>query len=148
MIEVPGTAPVRKALEAAAITLYRVESGRSPVASFGRIPAGYRISSGNNARLPAAGRRYRGAPDPAASTGLYRVRSGHHAGLVYVGQGAIAPRIWAHAAKAITAGHRQGPYFRVPPWRPGSRCLASRPSACSSTRTTSSPPTSWPRDTH
>ena len=68
VIEVPGTAPDRKALEAAAITLDRIESGQSPVASFGRMPAGYRISSGNNARLAAAGRRYRG-PDPAAPAG-------------------------------------------------------------------------------
>lgn len=46
--EVPGTAPQRKALEATAITLYRIGSGRSPAASFGRMPAGYRISSGSN----------------------------------------------------------------------------------------------------
>jgi hypothetical protein len=150
--EVPGTAPQRKALEAAAITLYRIESGRSPAASFGRVPAGYRISSGNNARLAASGRRYRGGPDPAApagpasvpvsglpgadpsssdwmnwtwspwvpvlrgrgsaaGTGLYRVRSSHHGGLVYVGQGIIALRLRAHAAKAVAAGHRQGPGF-------------------------------------
>ena len=152
VVEVPGTAPDRKALEAAAITLYRLGSGLSPAASFGRMPAGYRISSGNNARLAAAGRRYHGGPDPAAmagpasvpprglpgadpasagwmgwawspwapisrargpapGTGLYRVRSSCHAGLVYVGQGTIAPRLQAHAAKALTAGHRQGPYF-------------------------------------
>jgi len=150
--EVPGTAPDRKALEAAAITLYRIESGQSPAASFGRMPAGYRISSGNNARLAAAGRRYRGGLDPAApagpasappsglpgadpasadwmnwawspwapislargsaaGTGLYRVRSSCHAGLVYVGQGTIALRLRTHAAKALRAGHRQGPYF-------------------------------------
>jgi hypothetical protein len=65
VIEVPGTVPQRKALEAAAITLYRLGSGRFPAASFGRMPAGYRISSGNNARLAAAGRRFRGGPDPA-----------------------------------------------------------------------------------
>ncbi len=62
VIEVPGTAAQRKALEAAAITLYRIGSGRSPGACFGRMPAGYRISSGNNARLAAAGRRFRGGP--------------------------------------------------------------------------------------
>ena len=152
VIEVPGTVPERKALEATAITLYRLEAGRSPAASFGRMPAGYQISSGNNARLAAAARRYRGGPDPAApagpasvpvsgipgpdpasadwmnwawspwapisracgsaaGTGLYRVRSSCHAGLVYVGQGAIALRLRAHAAKALRAGHRQGPYF-------------------------------------
>jgi hypothetical protein len=152
VIEVPGTAAQRKALEAVAITLYRLGSGRSPEASFGRMPAGYKISSGNNARLAAAGRRYRGGPDPAApagptsvpvsgqpgadpasadwmnwtwspwmpvsrargsaaGTGLYRVRSSHHGGLAYVGQGIIALRLRAHAAKALAAGHRQSPSF-------------------------------------
>ena len=47
----------------------------------------------------------------AAGTGLYRVRSSHHAGLVYVGQGTIALRLRAHAAKALRTGHRQGPSF-------------------------------------
>jgi hypothetical protein len=46
---------------------------------------------------------------PAAGTGLYRVRSSHHGELVYVGQGAIAPRLQAHTAKTLTVGHRQGP---------------------------------------
>lgn len=69
VIEVPGTAPERKALEATAITLFRIDSERSPTASFGRMPAGYRISSGNNAQLVAAGRRYHGGPDPAAPAG-------------------------------------------------------------------------------
>src|SRR5690242_8403570 len=69
VIEVPGTVPQRKALEAAAITVYRLGSGRFPAASFGRLPAGYRISSGNNARLAAAGRRFRGGPDPAVPAG-------------------------------------------------------------------------------
>lgn len=69
VLEVPGTAPQHKALEAAATTLYRISSGRSPAASFGRTPADYQISSGNNARLAAAGRRYRGGPDLAAPAG-------------------------------------------------------------------------------
>jgi hypothetical protein len=47
----------------------------------------------------------------ATGTGLYRVRSSHNAGLVYVGQGTIALRLRAHAAKALRAGHRQGPSF-------------------------------------
>lgn len=68
-IQVPGTAPQRKALEATAVTFYRMDSGRSPAASFGRMPARYKISSGNNARLAAAGRRHRGGPDPAAPAG-------------------------------------------------------------------------------
>jgi len=189
VIEVPGTGPDRKALEATAITLYRIGSGRSPTASFGRMPAGYTISSGNNARLAAAGRRYRGGPDPAApagpasapvsglpgadpasadwmnwtwspwapisqargsaaGTGLYRVRSSHHAGLVYVGQGTIALRLRTHAAKASEPATAKAPASPAT-WRhPGSHCPALRPSTCSSTRTISSPPTSSPQDTH
>jgi hypothetical protein len=56
----------RKALEATAITLYRLDAGRSPAANFGRMPAGYLMSTGNNAHLVAAGRRARGGPDPRA----------------------------------------------------------------------------------
>jgi hypothetical protein len=57
---------IRRALEATAITLYRMESGRSPAANFGRMPAVYRKSTGNNAQLAASGRRMRGGPDPLA----------------------------------------------------------------------------------
>jgi hypothetical protein len=64
--EVPGSVPERKGLEAVAITLYRLGTGRSPSASFGRMPPGYRNSTGNNARLVASGRRTRGGPDPQA----------------------------------------------------------------------------------
>lgn len=56
------TATWRKGLEAVAIALYRQEKGQSPTANFGRMPAGYRISSGNNARLVSAGKRFRGGP--------------------------------------------------------------------------------------
>jgi hypothetical protein len=66
VIEVQGEAPRRKALEATAITLYRLEAGRSPTANFGRMPVGYRMSTGNNAQLVASGRRARGGPDPQA----------------------------------------------------------------------------------
>jgi hypothetical protein len=57
---------IRRTLEATAITLYRMESGRSPAANFGRMPAGYRKSTANNAQLVASGRRMRGGPDPQA----------------------------------------------------------------------------------
>jgi hypothetical protein len=57
---------VRRALEMTAIALYRMESGRSPAANFGRMPVGYRKSTGNNAQLAASGRRMRGGPDPQA----------------------------------------------------------------------------------
>jgi hypothetical protein len=51
---VPADARVRKALEAVALSLYRLASGESPAASFGRMPAGYRKSTGN-ARLVRTG---------------------------------------------------------------------------------------------
>lgn len=59
---VEGSTPWRKGLEAVAIALYRDEHRLSPTVEFGRIPTGYRPSSGNNSRLVAAGRRSRGGP--------------------------------------------------------------------------------------
>jgi len=44
-------------------------------------------------------------------TGLYRVRSRRHTGLVYVGQGKVSSRIRAHLAKAAREGHRQAVHF-------------------------------------
>lgn len=52
----------RRALEAIATALYRQEHGRSPTFNFGRMPSGYRMSSGNNQKLVAAGKRFRGEP--------------------------------------------------------------------------------------
>ena len=57
---VEGTTPWRKGLEALAIALYRQANQRSPNINFGRMPAGYVMSSGNNAKLVAAGKRFRG----------------------------------------------------------------------------------------
>jgi hypothetical protein len=57
---VVGDTPWRKALEAVAVARHRQRYGRSPTANFGRMPPGYRMSSGNNARLVAAGKRLRG----------------------------------------------------------------------------------------
>jgi hypothetical protein len=65
VLPVTGDAPYRKALEALAIALYRQSYRRSPTVNFGRILHGYRLSSGNNARLVAAGKRFRGGPDTA-----------------------------------------------------------------------------------
>jgi hypothetical protein len=42
------------------VALHRQEFGRSPTVNFGRMPAGFRRSSGNNRRLAEAGRRFRG----------------------------------------------------------------------------------------
>jgi hypothetical protein len=52
-------------LRALAIALYRQEAGQSPTLNFGRMPRGYRMSTGNNARLVRAGRRFRGGPTDA-----------------------------------------------------------------------------------
>jgi len=59
---VKGTTPWRKALEAVAIAAHRQDYARSPTLNFGRMPPGYRMSSGNNAGLVAAGKRFRGGP--------------------------------------------------------------------------------------
>jgi hypothetical protein len=55
-----GSTQWRKGLEALAISLYRQEKGASPAANFGRMPAGYRMSSGNNRKLASSGKRFRG----------------------------------------------------------------------------------------
>jgi hypothetical protein len=52
----------RLALEALALFEHRKAWGASPTVNFGRMPDGFRISSDNNARLVAAGRRFRGGP--------------------------------------------------------------------------------------
>jgi hypothetical protein len=59
---IEGDTPWRKAMECVAIALYRQEHGRSPTFNFGRMPSGYRMSSGNNSRLVQAGLRFRGGP--------------------------------------------------------------------------------------
>src|SRR5262249_45617366 len=63
VLPVQGDARYRKGLEAFALALYRQSWGRSPTVNFGRILQGYRLSSGNNARLVAAWKRLRGGPD-------------------------------------------------------------------------------------
>ncbi len=57
---VDGDTPRRKALEAIVIAEHRQQHGVSPRWNFGRMPAGYRMSSANNASLVAAGTRHRG----------------------------------------------------------------------------------------
>jgi hypothetical protein len=59
---IEGSTPWRKGLEAVAIALYRQERSCSPTVEFGRVLPGYRPSSGNSARLVAAGKRFRGGP--------------------------------------------------------------------------------------
>lgn len=62
VVPIEGSTPWRKGLECIAISLYREAHGWSPTVSFGRMPSGYRMSSGNNAHLVAANRRLRGGP--------------------------------------------------------------------------------------
>lgn len=80
-----GDAARRKGLEALAISLYRQRTGRSPNLNFGRMPAGYVMSSGNNARLVVAGRRFRGGPSRQSN-------SSHLAGVPPVGSLAGDPQ--------------------------------------------------------
>ena len=65
--EVSGGVAVRKGIECLIISEHRVEHGRSPTLSFGRMPDGWTKSSDNTARLVAAGRRHRGQRDPNAT---------------------------------------------------------------------------------
>lgn len=60
VVEVHAEPDWRKRLEALAISLYRQRHRRSPTANLGRMPAGYVISSGRNAKLAAAGGQRRG----------------------------------------------------------------------------------------
>src|SRR5262249_47027435 len=60
VLPVSGLTQWRKGLEALAVALHRQELGHSPTINFGRMPKGYRRSSGNNQRLVLAGKRFRG----------------------------------------------------------------------------------------
>ncbi|WP_147444237.1 MULTISPECIES: hypothetical protein [Corallococcus] len=62
VVEVQGSVPTRKGLEALAIAAHRQEHGQSPTVSFGRMPQGFRMSSPNNALLVSQGKRFRGGP--------------------------------------------------------------------------------------
>lgn len=66
---VEGPLPWRKGMEALAIARHRQEHGRSPTVEFGRMPVGYQTSTGNNAKLIAAGNRRRGGTGGAADAG-------------------------------------------------------------------------------
>ena len=67
VIEVEAEPAWRKGLEALAISIYRQQWRRSPTVNFGRMPEGYAISSGRNARLATAGRQFRGGPSSTAA---------------------------------------------------------------------------------
>jgi hypothetical protein len=150
-----GTTPQRKGVEALLIALYRQERGCSPTVNFGRIAAGYRMSSGNTARLAAQGKLFRGGPWgertenheagiapvgtlqgsvvdrvwcghrwsewvpvdhvaillPSDALGLYRLRDGDAARLLYIGQGALRARLKAHRRRSRLVEHPQGAVF-------------------------------------
>jgi hypothetical protein len=152
---VPGPVPWRKGLEALIIALHRQEFGRSPTVNFGRMPVGFRRSSGNNQRAVQAGKRFQGGPwdkgepyhapgippvgalngDPqdagwgghswsawqplgaatalplATAAGLYRIRDTAKPGLLYVGEGVVAPRLICHRRKSRRPGDPQGDVF-------------------------------------
>lgn len=66
--EVHGDTPWRKGLECVVITEHRRRFGVSPTANFGRMPRGFRMSSANNSKLVAAGKRFRGGPSTEPDT--------------------------------------------------------------------------------
>ena len=190
VIEVPGTAPQRKALEATAITLYRI--GLRAVPGSQLRPHARRLPDLERQQRPAG--RGRAAlprrPGPGGP-GRSRQRAGQRAagrgsslrgldelGMEPVGADLPGPPVSGrHRAvprplqlpcrarlrrpgnhRATAPGARgespqQPATARAPAspatWRhPGSHCPASRSSACSSTKTISSPLTSSPQDTH
>jgi hypothetical protein len=53
---------LRLGLECLALALHRQRSRASPLCQFGRMPAGYAPSSGNDAKLARSGQRFRGGP--------------------------------------------------------------------------------------
>jgi hypothetical protein len=69
-----ASTPHRKGWECGAIAIYRQENGQSPTFNFGRMPEGYRMSSDNNARLAASGKRFRGGKTD-------QVEHSHHSGV-------------------------------------------------------------------
>ena len=58
-----GEIAVRKGLECLEITRHRLAQGQSPYLNFGRMPPGWRKSTGNNRRLVEQGCRRRGCRD-------------------------------------------------------------------------------------
>ena len=68
VVPLEGPTPWRKGWECVAISLYRQAHGRSPTVNFGRMPYGYRISTGNTAQLVAKALRSRGGPTTEPTT--------------------------------------------------------------------------------
>ena len=62
--ELDGDTRSRLEHECVEISMHRVRYGHSPAFNFGHMPSGWVKSSGNNARLVAAGKRFHGYRDP------------------------------------------------------------------------------------
>lgn len=99
-----GDAALRKAQEAVAIGEHRQRHGVSPRWNFGRMPRGLAMSSANNRRLVAAGRRFRGGPCSDAT-------AAHAPGVPPLGSldDAVTSATWAgHAWSAWQPMHARG----------------------------------------
>ena len=105
---VEGSTPWRKGLEALEISRYRQEQGRSPTLNFGRMPAGYRMSSSNNAGLVRDGKRFRGG----AFSGIDQ---SHLPGIPPIGP--LDGNVWGSG----WCGHAWSD------WMPGSKALLQTP---------------------
>lgn len=57
---IEGSRQLVKGIEAVALSIYRIEKGKSPNFNFGRMPEGYKMSSSNNSKLVQAGKRFKG----------------------------------------------------------------------------------------
>jgi hypothetical protein len=115
--EVDGDTQWRNALEDVAIALHGERHGASPTLNFGKMPDGYQMSSGNNARLVAAGKRFRGGPSDKAG-------AEHEAGIGPIGSldaDTTGPRWCGHrwcewrrlTAEAISAALRGSGLYRI-----------------------------------
>jgi hypothetical protein len=96
-----GSDQEREGLEAAAITLYRQEWRCSPTVNFGRMPVGYRMSSGNNADLEKRGKRVIGGATTEQD-------ESHHLGIAPASDLAGAP------TDPRWCGHKWSAWHRLP----------------------------------
>jgi hypothetical protein len=98
-VAIDGSPSWRLSVEALALALYRQQNSRSPSLNFGRMPIGYRKSSGNDARLVERGLRFRGGPTNT-------VEASHGPGIPPIGP------LTADVQSADWCGHSWSP------WRP------------------------------
>lgn len=101
-------ATLLKALEATAISLYRVASGQSPAANFS--PHADRVPE-IDGQQQQAGRYWSAGAWRAGSVGRPRGRQCHGVGGVWHRPASRDQRIRAHLAKSRVGGHRQARWF-------------------------------------